>query len=481
MKIKSKIIINFGTILIVSAIIFNIFFRRIMINQMENSIKDSMTQIMNTSSESIKYRIFNNSFNDDNDKLKSESEYLVKYLSVNIDGNVEIRNKDNMIISSNIDKNYIDIVDKLNEKTQNNKSIMHIKYSKDKAYVIISYTIYNYDNKLGTCNIMKDYSDTYLETINTISTITILEIIIFVLIFIVAFLITTAVIKPIASLTEGVKKIENGDYDFPFNIKRKDEVGILSREFVNMKNKIKIQLETINKEKSKVEALSNHRKEFFDNLTHEIKTPLTAITGYAEMLKEGMVIDEKFEKRAINRIYLESERVNRLVLDLIAVSKGLSENIEESKVINAKTIIDPLVEDLQIKADKYSLDIISKVLDGDILVQEDRIKQVFINLIDNAIKYTYGDNKIYVNGSVKEDKYIFTVKNKCQEIPEDVCKNIFDPFVKTNKENEKYSSGLGLYISKEIVEEIHGTVEVSVGEYFEITASFEIIGGDKSE
>lgn len=228
MKIKSKIIINFGTILIVSAIIFNIFFRRIMINQMENSIKDSMTQIMNTSSESIKYRIFNNSFNDDNDKLKSESEYLVKYLSVNIDGNVEIRNKDNMIISSNIDKNYIDIVDKLNEKTQNNKSIIHIKYSKDKAYVIISYTIYNYDNKLGTCNIMKDYSDTYLETINTISTITILEIIIFVLIFIVAFLITTAVIKPIASLTEGVKKIENGDYDFPFNIKRKDEVGILS-------------------------------------------------------------------------------------------------------------------------------------------------------------------------------------------------------------------------------------------------------------
>ena len=141
-------------------------------------------------------------------------------------------------------------------------------------------------------------------------------------------------------------------------------------------------LETINKEKSKVDALSNHRKEFFDNLTHEIKTPLTAITGYAEMLKEGMVIDEKFEKRAINRIYLESERVNRLVLDLIAVSKGLSENIEESKVINAKTIIDPLVEDLQIKADKYSLDIISKVLDGDILVQEDK----YIFTVKNKIK-----------------------------------------------------------------------------------------------
>ena len=91
-----------------------------------------------------------------------------------------------------------------------------------------------------------------------------------------------------------------------------------------MNSKIQQQITTIKSEKEKVETLENSRKQFFDNVTHEIKTPLTAIIGYAEMIKDNIVDSEEFKQKSIERIYSESRRLNLLVLDLINISKGLS-------------------------------------------------------------------------------------------------------------------------------------------------------------
>lgn len=106
-----------------------------------------------------------------------------------------------------------------------------------------------------------------------------------------------------------------------------------------MKDKIQHQIEDIKLQKSKVEKLEKSRVEFFNNVTHELKTHLTAISGYAEMLKDNVVDDMKFKERAVERIYSESERLHKLVLDLIDVSKEISCIEEEWTNLDVKVFV----------------------------------------------------------------------------------------------------------------------------------------------
>ena len=126
-------------------------------------------------------------------------------------------------------------------QSREGSAVILIKYADSSVYGILSYPIYIDDIQLGTLNIEKEYKDIYLSNLNTINLITIVEIIVFICIFLTAYIITSTVIRPIAELTEGVKKIEEGNYDFSIKTNRNDEIGILSKEFINMKDKIKSQ------------------------------------------------------------------------------------------------------------------------------------------------------------------------------------------------------------------------------------------------
>ena len=188
-----------------------------------------------------------------------------------------------------------------------------------------------------------------------------------------------------------------------------------------------------------------------------------------------MVDDEAFEKRAIERIYTESDRAHKLVLDLISVSKGQTQINEAMTNINMKPLITEIIEDMNLKAKKYSLHINSNIQDGHILGQQNKIKQLFINIIDNAIKYSYNSNIITINCSCKEGLYVTEIKNKSKIIPENIYNKIFDPFVKTNSSTEKYSSGLGLYISKEIVMDHGGSISIDNGEVVTVNINLKLL------
>ena len=285
----------------------------------------------------------------------------------------------------------------------------------------------------------------------------------FLSIFLIAYFIVSKIINPIVLLTKGVKRIENGDYNFHISIKGNDEVSILSKEFIIMKDQIQSQIDTINKEKEKVEILEKHRKEFFDNVTHELKTPLTAITGYAEMLKDNMIEDIAFRDRAIERIYLESQRITGMVLDLINISKGNSHITEAFIICNIKKLISDTTKDMQIKANKYNIKIEADLLDHNLLVQKNRIEQLFINLLDNAIKYST-NNIIKISSYISDNNYIIEIINYSTPIPQNIYDNIFNPFVKTTTSYDESSSGLGLYISKEIITDHNGTISIINGD-----------------
>jgi signal transduction histidine kinase len=176
-----------------------------------------------------------------------------------------------------------------------------------------------------------------------------------------------------------------------------------------------------------------------------------------------MVEDKEFDKRAIERIYSESDRLHKLVLELIEVSKGLYVAHEEYKEVDMQQLISQSCNDMSIKAKKYSLKILTNIGEGKARVQEDKIRQVMINLLDNAIKYSSGGNEIKVSSYLSANKYYIEVTNHSNPISDEIFTNIFDPFIKSTTDTNKDSRGLGLYLCRQIIKEHNGEITIENG------------------
>lgn len=474
MKIRNKFIIGLVFILIISVVVMNVAITNILNKNMENSINNSLKQVMNSTHEYIRYKLLTSSSKDKEEALIEEGSYIVKYISLNYQCSLDIKNMKDEFVVGNLNEEFKNALKPSNEMAMEGKAIMNLKYKDSGINAILTYPLYINDNYIGIVNIAKNYDLEYKTYKNTMNFINIIEGGIFATIFMFLFLMTTKITKPIAKLTDAIKKLGNGDYDISITDQGKDEVAVLAREFISMRDKIKEQIETIENEKDKVYKLEKGRREFFNSVTHELKTPLTAISGYAELLLTGMVEDKDFDKRAIERIYSESDRLHDLVLELIEVSKGLYVVKEEVREVNMKKLIMQSCNDMNIKASKYYLKIILNLSEGSIKVQEDRIRQVMINILDNAIKYTYGGKEIYVNSYVLGNKYFIEIINSSNPIPEETFNYIFEPFVKFSGVDNKDSRGLGLYLCNEIIKEHGGEIVIENGYLVKVTIMLRI-------
>ena len=142
--------------------------------------------------------------------------------------------------------------------------------------------------------------------------------------------------------------------------------------------------------------------------------------------------------------------MNLLVLDLINISKGIS-TIDENKMdINLGDLLNQICDDMQIKANKYRININRDIYEGFIYGRINKIRELIINIIDNAIKYSRN--------------YIIEVINSGQIIPEEVYNSIFDPFIRNNNYEDEDSRGLGLYLCSEIVKDHDGEITITNGE-----------------
>ena len=471
MKIKVKFTISLSIVFIVLLVAINFITREVLISNMESTVYSSLKEIMNSTREYIKYRLILDELELDEEGLKKESENIISYVTVNYKCDSQVRNMKNDIFANSGNEGFKKIIEKGIKNSGGKKAIVNINYQKNNMNGILTYPIYIDDTYLGIVVINKDYTDIYSNYRDTVKFTTIIESIVFLVVFIIVFFIVRRIMKPISKLTEMTNKVGDGDYNVSVDIKSKDEVGALSRAFMEMTNKIQHQIEDIKLQKNKVEKLEKSRVEFFNNVTHELKTPLTAISGYAEMLKDEVVDDINFQKRAVERIYSESERLHKLVLDLIDVSKGISYIEEEWIQLEMKSIIDQICDDMNMKAKKYFLRIDKDIKEGYIVGQNSRIREVLINIIDNAIKYSHIDEKIIVNGYVEEDMYVVDVINNGDPIPDRVYDNIFEPFIKSKEhiENEEKSRGLGLYICSEIIREHDGKIDIENGERIKVS------------
>lgn len=335
----------------------------------------------------------------------------------------------------------------------------------DKTYqVIFSEPLYIDKTTLGILRYSTDYTELFQAGNNLVIKLKIFMLCMFFILFIFSLLLSTKIIIPIIKLNKNTKEISNGNFDIDLSIECNDEIGELVESFNIMKWKIKEQIQTIKKDRDDLIKLEGHRKTFFDNVTHEMKTPLTIISGYAQMILDEVSPEEKLIIKATSKIKKQSNRLHHIIVDVLDISKFESKSgIELKENLNMAHIIKDVCDDMNIKAEKYEI-IIEKILEENIYIfaSRDDIWRILVNIIDNSIKY--GNVKAVIKVSLfKDNDYcIIIVEDEGKGIDNDALQRIFEPFYRGDKDksNKMKGNGLGLSIVKAIVDKYKGSINI---------------------
>lgn len=209
--------------------------------------------------------------------------------------------------------------------------------------------------------------------------------------------------------------------------------------------------------------LDNMRKEFVADVSHELKTPITSIMGYADTLLEGEY-DKETQDKFLNVISTEARRMAKLVTDLLTLSRYDNNEIKTKKVEFDLGDLVKMSRKLQIEIDKKKHQAECFVTANVPLVYADKdgVERVVLNILSNSIKYTQegGTIKMYV-GYIYNDAYIKIIDNG-QGIPEEDLDRIYDRFYRVDKSRtrEMGGTGLGLSIAKEILDKNNGSIDI---------------------
>lgn len=235
-----------------------------------------------------------------------------------------------------------------------------------------------------------------------------------------------------------------------------------------------------------MQKLDNMRQEFVANVSHELRTPLTSIKSYSETLMDGALEDTETAHRFLNVINSEADRMTRLVKDLLQLSRLENEQLQwNMQPFGFDSLVRSSVEKIELSA-KEKGQIIECFSIGDkpqVLVDKDRIEQVILNVLTNAIKYTPEGGKIIVYvGRMYSDAYVKVVDSGIG-IPEEDIKRVFERFYRVDKarSREMGGTGLGLSIAKEIIEAHKGSISITsqLGKGTEVTVRLPIHYGEQ--
>lgn len=215
---------------------------------------------------------------------------------------------------------------------------------------------------------------------------------------------------------------------------------------------------------TELSMLDDMRTDFVSNVSHELKTPLACIKGFAELLQDGALDDREKAVHFLSSIEREVDRLTRMVKSLLELSKLDSGLIKfASERFNASLLTLDIVSRLEFRASKKSLKLVAEV-EPDIVVAAnmDRVQQVLINLIDNAVRYSQKEGVITVRLYRRENFAQFHVIDQGPGISPRDCQRIFERFYRVDKarSREQGGTGLGLAIVKQIVENLGGKVWV---------------------
>ena len=274
--------------------------------------------------------------------------------------------------------------------------------------------------------------------------------------------------KPLIDVSNTVKQVAEGN--FKVNIKRRNTT-YCEYEYINEVDEL---AKNVNKMVAELDGMDYMRKDFMSNVSHEIKTPIAAITGFTEILLDDN-IDENERQEYLKVINKESMRISRLCENMLHMSRLDSQVIVSS--MQKIRLDEQLRKCIILLTEKWSnkeIDFSIDLEEVSILSDSDMLQQVWINLIDNAIKYSRENCKIDISVKSFNDKsVVVSISDNGIGIEEEKIHKVFDKFYQCEESHKKSGSGLGLSISKRIVELLNGTIECKSkkdsGTTFEVT------------
>jgi signal transduction histidine kinase len=257
------------------------------------------------------------------------------------------------------------------------------------------------------------------------------------------FFFVNSIAKPVREVSAAARKIASGDYKEEVKTDRLDEIGELC--------------DSINYMQAELKSAEQLKNDFISSVSHELRTPLTAIRGWAETSKMSVGYDEELVLRGLDVVLSESDRLADLVEELLDFSRMQSGRMTITMMpITVTDILKEAVDMYVELAAKREIDIsftapkIQSVVNGD----KNRLKQVFINIIDNAVKYTGEKGQVLIEEETADGCVKIVVKDTGVGIPAADIDHVKEKFYKANKEVR--GSGIGLAVADEIIKQMDG-------------------------
>jgi len=280
----------------------------------------------------------------------------------------------------------------------------------------------------------------------------------FLIAVVISLFISKTLLSPIQGMTKAAEAMAGGDFSSKISVESSDEIGILSKSFNDMAR----QIETMLEELKNAEKL---RREFVANVSHELRTPLTNIRSYAETISDDHAIPDDTEEEFLRIIISESDRMTKIVQDLLELSRfdsgGSELTIEEFSIERSlRDVYAAIALDARKRDHVINLELEWRL--PNVRGDRARIEQVLMNIMSNALKYTPDGGTIGIFSGTSDGNVWVRVEDTGVGIPQEDLLRVFDRFYRVDKARSRESggTGLGLSIAKEIVSRHGGEITI---------------------
>ena len=385
--------------------------------------------------------------------------------------NTELYSMTNKEIASDLKEKIRGKREEILHAKENEKSFI-IRTINNKKYAFVS-SIVNLKNRDFKLIISKDIQYVYRERINNYKFFIIIDLIMLIILSVGMYIISKKLTNPLVKLSNISKDIAKGKYNIRAEENNKnDEIGVLEHNF-------NLMIDVIENNIEELKYLNESKQRFIDSLNHEIKTPITSIIGYSELLLKNNV-SEEIKIKALKYINSEAKRLETLNSTLLKLTlmreekKNLSKVDLKDAVISVRNI---LIYKMKVK--NINLDI--KIEDIDIWVDKELFEVLLTNIIDNSIKASDTNSIIEIEGYYINDKdeYILKIKDRGIGIPKEDLDKILEPFYMVDKARTRKNNGIGLGLS--ICSEICNMHNISLNIKSELNMGSEVILGFNKE
>ena len=295
--------------------------------------------------------------------------------------------------------------------------------------------------------------------------------------FVLAYLVSGSLTRPLGKLRRAAEQIEAGNLDYQLEAMKNNEIGQVRNAFESMRLRLK---QSINQSAQ----LELNRKELISNISHDLKTPITAIKGYVEGIQDGVANTEEMRNKYIQTIYKKATEMDGLIDELFLFSKlDLNEEPFEMKTINLVGFLEDYLEESRYDIEKSDVELEVHIHTGaklPVLADPEKLSRVLSNVINNSLKYMRrmpadNEKRIAVNLSVASEQAVIAISDSGPGIEKEALPHIFDRFYRAEQSRNSAlgGSGLGLAIVKQIIEghggKVHAESELGYGSTIVLT------------